>query len=124
MDTFILPLKSPGLGHATSLSSIATLDSTNIVLLGGDDLLLVHFHELLPAQCSSPPVVEGGLGVAEEFSSSLGGKGGATLACSIISVGGTCLAGASPRCPSACKQEIQPNSMTKWMKIDKTGLNG
>ena len=49
MDTFILPSKSPGLGHATSLSSISTLDSTNIVLLGGDDLLPVHVHELLPA---------------------------------------------------------------------------
>ena len=86
----------------------------------------------LASRCSSRPRRdlflgdggEGGLGVAEEFSSSLGGKGGATLACSIISVRGTCLAGASPRCPSACKQEIQPNSMTKWMKIDKTGLNG
>ena len=52
---------------------------------------------------------DAGGGVAEEISSSLGGKDGATLACSITWVGGTCAAGASPRCPSACKQEIQPN---------------
>ena len=49
MDTFILPSKSPGLGLATSLSSVSAFESSNVELVGGDDLLAVHIDELLPA---------------------------------------------------------------------------
>ena len=63
---------------------------------------------------------DGGGGVAEEFSSSLGGKGGATLACSISWVGGTCAAVLHHQdAPVPASRKFNP--MTKWMKIDKTG---
>ena len=120
IQLFSLPSKSPGQGFASVCLSMPSNSASLIRALAKRTSCMPRRDQ---AYLVLGLVGEGAVGAAvgaAEVSSRLGGSCGALAACSITSLGGSIVAGGSPRCSSACQQEIQPQRQTclRLKKLD------